>query len=182
MSTDQQWGSTEWCKTAPGKIHLNGADPGYLQRHMKGHREPPLCPTVTEDELCVGQEGYTPGLCTSAELVQLTPNLKRFLHNCLPKQVKRFLQPEKGWRKEVSSAREAALSHICTSPGHFTCSFTSQLYQRYGAIFHSSHPALFVTLPSSYFPAAGVLVSCKQRMVPLQYSKIPKSCCTPLDL
>lgn len=169
MSTDQQWGSKEWCKTAPGKIHLNGAGPGYLQRHRKGHREPPPCPAVTEDELCVGQEGCTLGLCTSVELVQLTPNLKRLLHNCLPKQ-------------EVSSARKAALSRIGTSPGHFTSSFTPQLYQRYGAIFHSSHPALFVTLPSSDFPAAGVLESYKQNMGPLHYSKIPKSCCTALDL
>lgn len=143
--------------------------PAIYKNMWGSHREPPLCSAVTEDELCVGQEGYTPGLCISVELVQLTPNLKRFLHKWLSKQ-------------EVSSATEAALSLICTPPGHFTSSFTPQLHQRYRAISHSFHPALLVTLPSSDCPVAGVWEGCKQRMVPLSYSKIPKSCCTPLDL
>lgn len=61
----------------------------------------------TESHLCVPQRQRTSsvlgrkdisGLCTSAELVQLTPNLKRLLHNWLRKQ-------------EVSLTRQAALTH-----------------------------------------------------------------------
>lgn len=154
----------KWCKTAPGKTHLNGADPSYLQGHMRGAQRA-TCVSCRDR----GQEGYTAGLCTSKEVVQLTPNLKRLLHKWLPKQ-------------EVSSATEAALSLLHTPPGHFASSFTPQLYQRYRAISHRSHPALLVTLPSSDFPETGVLEGCKQRTAPLHYSKISKSCCTPLDL
>lgn len=164
MSTDQQRGSKEWCKTALGKTHLNGADPSYLQGHMRGvQRATSVSCSDRGWALCYA------GLCISTEVVQLTPNLKSLLHKWLPKQ-------------EVSSATEAALSLLSTPPGHFASSFTTQLYQRYGDISHSSRPALLVPLPSSDFPEAGVLEGCKQRMAPLHYSKIPKSCCTSLDL
>lgn len=88
------------------------------------------------------------------------------------------------WTRGSFNQRGSTLTYPCLS-SNFTSSFTPQLYQRYGDVFppfHSSCPVLLVTFSSSDFPAAGVLEGCKQRMAPLHYSKIPKSCRTPLDL
>lgn len=84
MSTDQQWGSKEWYQTAPGKIHLNGADPGYLQRHVReaqgmssvlGRRDTP--------QVCAHQQSWF-GWLPSSKGSCMTGYLN-----------KRFLQPKR---------------------------------------------------------------------------------------